>query len=50
MGGFVDGAGSSADAWEQMALMVCRGPSAGCSEGSAVGWRGCVVGGPFAQG
>ena len=50
MGGFGDGAGSSADAWEQVVSMVCRGPSAGCVEGGAVGWRQCVVGGPFARG
>ena len=50
MGGLGDGAGSSANAWEQVVLVVCLGPSAGCVEGSAVGRRGRVVGGPFARG
>ena len=50
MGGFGDGAGSSVDAWEQVVLMVCRGPSAGRVEGGAVGWRVCVVGALFARG
>ena len=45
-----DGAGSSVNASEQVVLVVCRGPSAGCVEGGAVGGRGRVVGGPFAQG
>ena len=50
MGGFGDGAGSSADAWEQVDLVVRRGPSAGRVEGGAVSGRGCVVGVPFARG
>ena len=50
MGGLGDGAGSSVNAWEQVALVLCRGPSAGGVEGSAVGGRGRVVGGPFAWG
>ena len=49
MGGLSDGAGSSVNAWEQVVLVVCRGPSAGCVEGRAVGSRGRVVGGPFAR-
>ena len=50
MSGFGDGARSRVDAWEQVVLMVCRDSSAGRVEGGAVGWRGCVVGGPFARG
>ena len=50
MGGLGDGAGSSVNAWEQVVLVVCRGPSAGGVEGGAVGERGRVVGGPFARG
>ena len=50
MGGLGDGAGSSVNALEQVVLVVCRGPSAGCVEGGAVGGRGRVVGGPFARG
>ena len=50
MGGLGDGAGSNANAWEQLVLVVCRGPSAGCVEGGAVGGRGRVVGGSFARG
>ena len=50
MGGLGDGAGSSADAWEQVVLVVCRGSSAGCVQGGAIGWRGRVVGVPFARG
>ena len=45
-----DGAGSSVNAWEQVVLVVCRGPSAGDVEGGAVGGRGRVVGEPFARG
>ena len=50
MGGLGDGAGSSVNAWEQVALVLCRGPSAGSVEGGAVGRRGRVVEGPFAWG
>ena len=50
MGGFGDGAGSSANSWEQVVLVVCRGTSAGRVEGGAVRWRGRVVGEPFARG
>ena len=50
MRGLGDGAGSSVNAWEQVVLVVCRGPSAGGVEGGAVGGRGRVVGGPFARG
>ena len=50
MGGLGDGAGSSVHAWEQVALVLCRGPSAGGVEGGAVVGRGRVVGGPFAWG
>ena len=50
MGGLGDGGGSSVNAWEQVALVVRRGPSAGGVEGGAVGGRGRVVGGPFAPG
>ena len=50
MGGLGDGARSSANAWEQVVLVLCRGPSAGCVEGGAVGRRGRVVGGLFARG
>ena len=50
MGGLGDGAGSSANAWEQVVLVVCRGLSAGCVEGRAVGGRRRVVGWPFARG
>ena len=44
MGGLGDGAGSSVNAWEQVGVVVCRGPSAGGVEGGAVGGRGRVVG------
>ena len=50
MGGLRDGAVSSVNAWEQVVLVVCRGPPAGCVEGGAVGRRGRVVGWPFARG
>ena len=50
MGGLGDGAGSSVTAWEQVVLVVCSSPSAGCVEGGAVGGRGRVVVGPFARG
>ena len=50
MGGLDEGAGSSVNALEQVVLVVCRGPSAGCVEGGAVSGRGRVVGGPFAWG
>ena len=44
MGGLTDGAGSSVNAWEQVVLVVRRGPSAGSVEGGAVGGRGRVPG------
>ena len=50
MGGLGDGAGPSVNAWEQVALVLCCGSSAGGVEGGAVGGRGRVVGGPFAWG
>ena len=50
MGGLGDGAGSSVNAWEQVALVVRRALSAGGVEGGAVGGGGRVVGGPFARG
>ena len=50
MGGLGEGGGFSVNAWEQVVLVVCRGPSAGGVEGGAVGGRGRVVGGPLARG
>ena len=50
MGGLGDGPGSSANAWEQVVSVVCRGPSASCVEDGAVGERRRLVGGPFARG